>query len=61
MRRIAVWVSDDILMEEVVAMAKLCGFHVRHVNGLTMLDRVPGIVRKTEPENVVQMQRRGAK
>lgn len=46
MRRIAVYFSDDILMEEIVNMARSQGFHVRHMNGMTVVDRVPGTLRK---------------
>jgi len=50
--------SDDILMEEIKSMAKAHGFHVRHTNGMTVVDRVPGIVRKDPPAtNVVRLPR----
>ena len=57
MRRLLVYFSDDITEREIVAMAKDHGFHVRHVNGMTTVDRVPGIVRKDET-NVVPITRK---
>ncbi len=57
MRRIPIYFSDDILMQEVVAMARDHGFHVRHINGMTVVDRVPGIVRRDPPVVVVPIKR----
>jgi hypothetical protein len=57
MRRIAVYFSDDILMEEIIAMAREHGFHVRHVDSMTVVDRVPGIVRKEPVLTVVHMRK----
>lgn len=52
MRRIPIYVSDDILMEEITAMATAAGFFLRHVDGMTTMDRVPGIIAKELPGNV---------
>jgi hypothetical protein len=45
-RRTPVHFAEDILMEEVTAMARAAGFHVRVSCGLIVVDRVPGIVAK---------------
>lgn len=60
MRRIAVHFSDDILMAEIIDMAKAHGFHVRHVNGATVVDRVPNFIRHAEA-NVVPIAERARK
>lgn len=54
MRRLAIHFSDDILLSEIIEMAKAHGFNVRHVNGLTVVDRVPNYVRK-EVHQVVRI------
>lgn len=46
MRRIQIFLPEDIEEREVVAMAHAVGCFVRHVNGFTFMDRVPGVVRK---------------
>lgn len=61
MRRIPIYVSDDILMEELIAMATQAGFHLRHVDGATYMDRVPGIIRKDAPANVAMLPARKMK
>jgi hypothetical protein len=56
MRRVAIHFNEDILMEEIISMARNAGFHVRITCGLITVDRVPGIVAKDEPaENVVTL------
>jgi hypothetical protein len=58
MRRIPIYFSDDILMEEVISMAAAHGFHVRHANGMTVVDRVPNFLKsKTATPNVVQLKK----
>lgn len=57
MRRIPIYVSDDILMEELIAMAASAGFYLRHHDNATYMDRVPRIIRKDPPPNVVEMKR----
>lgn len=61
MRRLAVHFSDDILMQEIVAMARDHGFHVRHVAGMTVVDRVPGILRKEIEPTVLHLATRSRK
>lgn len=58
MRRLAVYFSDDILMEEIASMARDHGFHLRHVNGMTVCDRVPNIVAREHPDNLIVIERR---
>ncbi len=53
MRRLPVYFSDDILMEEIIAMARAHGFHVRHTNGMTVVDRVPGVLRRDDAHEQV--------
>jgi phosphoribosylcarboxyaminoimidazole (NCAIR) mutase len=55
MKRLPVYFSDDILMEEIISMAKAQGFHVRITCGMVVCDRVPGIVAKEAPDNVLAM------
>lgn len=61
LRRIPIYVSDDIHMEELIEMASNAGFFLRHVDGATYMDRVPGIIRKDPPPNVVPMKIRKPK
>lgn len=53
MRRLPVYFADDILVEEIVAMARAQGFHIRFVNGMTVCDRVPNLVLKVVPAEVL--------
>lgn len=52
--------SDDITEQEIAAMARDHGFVVRHMNGATVVDRIPNWLRKPEPRatNVVTLPRR---
>jgi hypothetical protein len=53
MKRQTLHVADDILMEELIAMARNAGFHIRISCGLVCMDRVPNIVRKDRPNLIV--------
>lgn len=54
MRRTCVHFSDDILMQEIIDMARSQGFHVRISCGMVCVDRVPGIVRReTSESNII--------
>lgn len=55
MKRQAVYFSDDILMAEIIDMARAHGFTIRLTCGMVVCDRVPGIVAKALPENVRTM------
>lgn len=47
MKRIAVHFSDDITEQEIATMARDHGFVARHINGATVIDRVPNWLRDT--------------
>jgi len=57
LRRIAVYFTDTIEERELVAMAEAFGFFVRHVDGITIIDRVPNWVRKPA-DNVLHLPRK---
>lgn len=46
MKRQAVYFADDILVEEIISMARDHGMHVRIRDNAVYVDRVPNIVRK---------------
>jgi hypothetical protein len=60
MRRQPVYFCMDITERELVAMAESQGFFVRHVNDMTIVDRVPNWAKREEPkaENLVQLPRK---
>lgn len=53
MKRQCVHFSDDILLAEIIDMARSHGMHVRITCGMVTVDRVPNIVRREVPENLI--------
>lgn len=54
MRRFAIWINGEIAFARVTQALTDAGFHVRcDLNGMTVVDEVPGIVRRDEPKTNV--------
>jgi hypothetical protein len=57
MKRIAIHFSSDIDQREIAEAMRASGLHLRAVNDLLLVDRVPGIIRKDALPNVVPIKR----
>lgn len=54
MRRFPLWVNSEITLSRVSQALIDAGFHVRcDINGMTVVDEVPGIVRRDGPKTNV--------
>lgn len=63
MRRFPIYVNGEIALSRITSALIDAGFHVRcDVNGMTVVDEVPGIVRRDPPAtNVLPIAKRKAK
>ncbi len=57
MKREHIFLPLDFREEELVTMAHAVGCFVRHVDHMTILDRVPGVVRADPPANVLALRK----
>jgi hypothetical protein len=59
MKRYPIWVNGEMSMKQVAKIFHDAGWHLHCRNGQMLVDPVPSIVKKDEPEtNVVPMEQR---